>query len=35
MSDNMVYNPYTGEYEEDYIVGYGPDGLPIYRSDLW
>ena len=25
MNDNKVYNPYTGEYEEDYIVGYGPD----------
>ena len=35
MDDNMVYNPYTSEYEEDYIVGYGPDSLPIYRSDFW
>lgn len=35
MDDNMVYNPYTGENEEDYIIAYGPDGLPIYRSDLW
>ena len=35
MNDNKVYNPYTGEYEKDYIVGYGPDGLPIYASDLW
>lgn len=35
MGKDIVYNPYTGEYEEDYIVGYGPDGLPIYRSDFW
>ena len=35
MNDNMVYNPYTGEYEVDYIVGYGPDGLPIHHCDSW
>lgn len=35
MEKDIVYNLYTDEYEKDYIVGYGPDDLPIYRSDLW